>query len=204
MPTSHTYIYIYTKTNTYIWRASMLQRKKTVLFALLEQFNTLCLFFFFSFCFFKNIYMLSTFVCHDSVYPKAYMKPSSSFSVLCFLNHCISIYISVNTVCSWKFSSFCSLQQFHLISAWFLHVHIALFAFHCTREIFSRGFFSIDFPQIFVTINFSSSMKSFSSMLLFHINKFELDKCESDDGAGDILSILRPFITSINIFFRTI
>lgn len=99
MPTSHTYIYIYTKTNTYIWRASMLQRKKTVLFALLEQFNTLCLFFF-SFCFFKNIYMLSTFVCHDSVYRKAYMEPSSSFSVLCFLNHCISIYISVNTVCS--------------------------------------------------------------------------------------------------------
>lgn len=136
---AHIHIYKY----EYIHWGSMLQRKKTVLFALLEQFNTLCLFFF-RFAI-SRIYMLSTFVCHDSVYPKAYMKPSSSFSVLCFLNRCISIYISVNTVCSWKFSSFCSFQQFHLISAWFLHVHIALFAFHCTWEIFSRGFLSTDF-----------------------------------------------------------
>lgn len=95
MPTSHTYIY--TNTNTYI-EALCYREEKTVLFALLEQFNTLCLFFF-RFAI-SRIYMLSTFVCHDSVYPKAYMKPSSSFSVLYFLNRCISIYISVNTVCS--------------------------------------------------------------------------------------------------------
>lgn len=140
MPTSHTYIY--TNTNTYI--EALCYREKKRFYLLYSNSSTHFVYFFFRFAF-SRIYMLSTFVCHDSVYPKAYMKPSSSFSVLCFLNRCISIYISVNTVCSWKFSSFCSFQQFHLISAWFLHVHIALFAFHCTWEIFSRGFLSTDF-----------------------------------------------------------
>lgn len=138
---AHIHIYKY----EYIHWGSMLQRKKNGFICSTRTVQHTLFIFFFRFAF-SRIYMLSTFVCHDSVYPKAYMKPSSSFSVLCFLNRCISIYISVNTVCSWKFSSFCSFQQFHLISAWFLHVHIALFAFHCTWEIFSRGFLStLDF-----------------------------------------------------------
>lgn len=95
---AHIHIHIYEDEYIHLESLNATEKKNGFICSTRTVQHTLFIFFF-RFAI-SRIYMLSTFVCHDSVYPKAYMKPSSSFSVLCFLNHCISIYISVNTVCS--------------------------------------------------------------------------------------------------------